>query len=59
MFAEFQLAENLNMTVGRLRREMDMPEFVQWIAFARYREEVREQDSNKAQVNAEVKAAMR
>ena len=36
------MAETLGMTVRQLERSMDMPEFVKWLAFYRWREERRE-----------------
>ncbi len=29
----FQLAENLHMTVGRLRKEMTVAEYINWLRF--------------------------
>lgn len=51
----YQLAENLHMTVGQLEREMGMPEFVDWVAFYRYRDARREQERAKTKAKADVK----
>lgn len=35
----YQLAENLGMTVTRMKREMSLSEFFGWVAFYRERDE--------------------
>ena len=59
----FALAENLGMTVRRLKRELDSREISEWRAYFRVKNELEDkrrsenQPTNKHQISEQIKAA--
>jgi len=47
------------MTVAQLERSMDMPEFVRWIGFYRYRKALRDREETEQELIEKAKSELR